>query len=158
MIAIESWLAAAVLAVEESAPTLGFEGLERAAHAAHPASDLSGAFVALTSDVTSIQIGLLATADGHASLARTLLALPRDETLGDADKIDAVRELANVIAGGVKRGMIEQDPGLRIGLPVFVHGGVESTGSLESLVQHWQFCGERIALVILQAARRGAAA
>jgi hypothetical protein len=157
MVTIESWIEAAVAAVEESAPTLGFSGLERGTRAREAGPDLFGAFVALTSDVTTIQLGLLATSSGHAALARTLLALGEEEELGDADKIDAVRELANVIAGGVKRGMIRHDPGLRIGLPVFVHGALEKTASLEVLVQDWRLSGERIALVILQGARRQAA-
>ena len=157
MIVIDSWLDAAVAAVEESAPTLGFDGLERGRRAHEAGPDLFGAFVAVTSDVTCIQIGLLATARGHATLARTLLDLADEEALGEADKIDAVRELANVIAGGVKRGMIGHDPGLRIGLPVFVHGAVEKTASLELLVQGFSFAGERIALVVLQGARSRAA-
>lgn len=157
MVTIESWIEAAVAAVEESAPTLGFSGLERGIRAREAGPELFGAFVALTSDVTSIQLGLLATPTGHAALARTLLALGEDEELEDADKVNAVRELANVIAGGVKRGMIRHDPGLRIGLPVFVHGALEKSASLEVLVQDWRLSGERIALVILQGARRQAA-
>jgi hypothetical protein len=157
MIVIDSWLDAAVAAVEESAPALGFEGLQRGVRAREAGPDLFGAFVAVTSDVTCIQIGLLATVRGHGTLARTLLDLGDDEVLGDADKIDAVRELANVIAGGVKRGMICQDPGLRIGLPVFVHAAVEKTASRELLVQAFSFRSERIALAILQCPRSQAA-
>lgn len=157
MIGIDTWLDAAVAAVEESAPTLGFAGLKRGVRGREAGPELSGAFVALTSDATCIQVGLLSTARGHTTLARTLLDVVDGEALGDADTIDAVRELTNVIAGGVKRGMIGRDPGLRIGLPVFVHGGVEKTGSLELLVQAFSFCDERIVLVVLQAASRRAA-
>ncbi len=157
MIVIDSWLDPAVAAVEESAPALGFAGLVRGVRTPDAGPDLFGAFVAMTSEVTCIQVGLLATARGHTALARTLLDLTEQEELGDADKIDAVRELTNVIAGGVKRGMIGNDPGLRIGLPVFVHGALEKTGSLELLAQAFSFDGERIAVVVLQGARRRAA-
>ena len=54
-----------------------------------------------------------------------------DEEVSDADIADAVGELVNIVAGGVKQRMQDAAGGLRLGLPVFIHGYVQPTQQLE---------------------------
>ena len=157
MICIDNWLDAALKSAEESASALGIDGLERGDRSTKASPELFGALVSVTSDATCIQVGVLGTPGGHAAVARTMLGVGESDGLDEADVVDAVRELANVIAGGLKRDMIERDPGLRIGLPVFTHGALEATPSLDLALQHLRVSGESLALVVLQARQRRAA-
>jgi hypothetical protein len=154
---IERWLDAALTAIEESVVTLGFDPPRRGARERSASPELFGALVSVASDRTSIQVGILSTRGGHAAVARTMLAIEPSEEVAEDDIADAIRELTNLVAGGLKRAMIDRDSGLRIGLPVFIHGAVEKTASLELAVQYLNLSGESVAIVVLQAASARAA-
>jgi hypothetical protein len=122
--AVDQWLGAAEESASEVAFTaLGRESLSVAQHSATPPHDLSGAYVQLMSDREVVHIGLCAEPDVLRRLAGALVG---DETaLSTADITDAVGEIVNMLAGGVKRRMVSTHPGLQLGLPVFIHGHLE---------------------------------
>lgn len=122
--AVDQWLDAA----EESTVEVAFTALARESRAAGqrsstPPHDLGGAYVQLISDREVVHVGLCGVPDVLRALATSLLG---DEAgLSPSDVIDAVGEIANMIAGGVKRRMASTHPGLQLGLPVFIHGHLE---------------------------------
>jgi CheY-specific phosphatase CheX len=82
-------------------------------------SDVAGAFVTLSGERGDLTVGITATHSECGAMTRRMLLIPEDEALDTADAIDAISELANILAGGVKSRMSHVDPTLRLGLPVF---------------------------------------
>jgi CheY-specific phosphatase CheX len=64
-------------------------------------------------------------------MARSLLGLHPTQDLNDQETGDAVSELMNIIAGKVKSRISERDRTLQLGLPMFVQGRIQETGSME---------------------------
>jgi len=83
---------------------------------------IRGAQVAMISMQECLNIGLSAAQDGCEMLSRALLGMEPDEELAVEDIHDAMGEIVNIVAGGVKRKLIEDIPTLKIGLPVFFEG------------------------------------
>lgn len=79
-----------------------------------------GSLVALTAEDRSVQIGLVASDEHCPTLVRAFLQLEEDEELEDQDVADALGEMANVLAGGVKVRL--EDGSLNLGLPVVLRG------------------------------------
>jgi hypothetical protein len=93
----------------------------------HPAgvtlpTDLCGVYIPLMAEAYSVQIGLLGSRDVCTSLAKSLLGMGPDETLADdSDVFDAVGEVTNMVAGGVKVRAAAQIS-VQLGLPL-AHSG-----------------------------------
>lgn len=128
-LSITDWRDALIAAANELATTsLGYaEGEILSTSATLPRIPL-GSFVALTGERTSVQIGL-AGSQGHCMLlARAMFCMaPEDEDLGDEDLADALGEMVNVLAGGVKIRLTGRVETLNIGLPIVVHGAIDVT-------------------------------
>ncbi len=58
---------------------------------------------------------------------------PGDE-LRDRDLADSMGELMNIIGGGVKTRMVQNDESLKLGLPLIIDGKIESTGHSEDVI------------------------
>ena len=134
--AVSDWVAAMAPATPELAQTLGLAAVELLGRHDVPPTGMAGAYIPLLAEDQTLQLALLASPSGCADLARLLLGMESEEAVSDADIADAVGELVNIVAGGVKQRM--QDPariasggGLRLGLPVFIHGYVQPTQQLE---------------------------
>jgi hypothetical protein len=81
-----------------------------------------GAYLALVADDEPIQLGLLAEPAGCQALAKALLGMaPGDDDLEPSDVSDAMCEIANIVAGGLKRRVGERVR-ITLGLPIFVAG------------------------------------
>lgn len=81
-----------------------------------------GAYLSLNTPEEPIQVGLLATPEDCQVLGKALLGMePGDEDLADGDVSDAMCEIINMIAGGMKRRVVEELP-ITLGLPIFVSG------------------------------------
>jgi hypothetical protein len=88
---------------EVAATVLGGLRVDTHAEQAGPAAP-HGAYLALVAQGEPIQLGLLADPGGCQLLARTLLGMdPDDEELPTSDVSDAMCEIINIVAGGVKR-------------------------------------------------------
>jgi hypothetical protein len=115
----------------ELALSLGIDGVELLGWHDVPPTGMAGAYIPLLAEDQTLQLALLASPAGCADLARLLLGMEPGESVSDADIADAVGELVNIVAGGVKQRMQEATGGLRLGLPVFIHGYVQPTQQLE---------------------------
>jgi Chemotaxis phosphatase CheX len=81
-----------------------------------------GAYLSLNTDEEPIQVGLLAEPSDCQVLSKALLGMEAgDEDLPDGDVSDAMCEIINMIAGGLKRRVTGQLP-VTLGLPMFVTG------------------------------------
>jgi len=79
----------------------------------------------------SMHVGLTASSAGCRALARGLLRAPEDEELSDAEVVDGVNELMNIVAGKVKARLAGVDGTLRLGLPMFLTTPVRLTDRME---------------------------
>ena len=81
-----------------------------------------GAYLGLVAEEEPIQVGLLCEPAGCQILAKSLLGMdPADEDLPIADVSDAMCEIINIVAGGLKR-RISGKVAVTLGLPIFVAG------------------------------------
>ncbi len=88
-------------------------------------SDLTGCFVGLICSEGSVQIGLAANAANCQRLAQALF--DTSDVLPDEDVSDALGEIANILAGGVKKRLSKLQPQLAIGLPIVMDGHLRLT-------------------------------
>lgn len=116
------WMAATEHSVRELATiALGAEDCRIVGHGAEVPHD-PGAYLALLGKDTSLQVGLMASERDCQVLAKMLLGMaPEDEDLPASDLADAMCEMINVIAGGIKR-RVSGTIDLNLGLPLFVSG------------------------------------
>lgn len=120
----KAWLDATLESVAELGSTaLGFDVGEPDAGRRLP-ENLTGCFVALVGEQESLQIGLASDSAGCQTLAQALLAA--DEPLSDSDVSDALGEIANIVAGGVKKRRSSHG-GMTLGLPIVMEGHVRIT-------------------------------
>jgi hypothetical protein len=150
----EQWLKIiAESASEVATVALGFERCEVRAQATTVPDGMVGAYLPLGTNEQPMQVGFLSDPAGCQALAKALLGMaPEDEDLSPSDLSDAISELANVVAGGIKRrvpGGVE----LKLGLPLFVMGSVQPNEHLAILTAELQF--GPITAVILLATTRG---
>jgi CheY-specific phosphatase CheX len=117
---LDDWLKATVDAASEFASTTLGDTLQLAEQGSKMSQDLTGCFVALVGDEGALQIGLAANPEGCQILAQALFA--SDEELPEEDVSDALGEMANIIAGGVKKRMATVQLSLVIGLPIVMDG------------------------------------
>lgn len=130
-IPLTDWMDALVSAVNELATTsLGFE--EGSLVAEQPLRSSLGSCVALVGDECSLQIGMGGSQENCMKLARALFGLEsEDEDPSEQDLADALGEMANVVAGGVKTRMHDHAASMRLGLPLVMHGYVDAPGGAE---------------------------
>lgn len=119
---VEGLVDAACAAVRTVLPGMGFEPPTIVGKDPVDLDGLSGAFVALTGEDAALQMGLFADEGANEWMARTMLYMEEDEEIDPEDISDALCEMANQIAGGVKRELSKQQLAVMIGLPVFVEG------------------------------------
>jgi len=124
-IALDAWLAATVEAATEFATTTLDSTLDSQGAATVLPMDLTECFVALVGEEGSLQIGLAADAAGCQTLAKALFA--SEDDLPDEDVSDALGEIANIIAGGVKKRMATAQLPLALGLPIVMEGHLRLT-------------------------------
>jgi CheY-specific phosphatase CheX len=120
------WLEATVASATELAKTsMGFTTSRVVGKWDELPEDMAGSWVALVGQGVGVQVGIASSLDGCYGLARAFLRLGDGDEIADDDVVDALGEMANVIAGGVKRRMAKLDPSTRLGLPIVVRGRVE---------------------------------
>lgn len=127
---IEQWAEVTAKSTKAVAVEMGFESCE-VVGASENIPKAAGAFVPLVGNTASVQIGILSSPEGQEGIARTILQMEPDEGIEHEEITDAVGELANCLAGRLKREMRKVDASLRIGLPVFVDGHIEYVGKSE---------------------------
>jgi len=86
----------------------------------------AGAYLPLLWAEGSVQLALVSDEAGCAAIARGLLGMGPAEALSPPEVADAVCEVMNILAGGVKA-RLRQRAALRLGLPTFFRGPVQPT-------------------------------
>lgn len=129
---MESWVASFQQASAEIASqTLRFDPTTGPKDVARMEGRCPGAYIALLGDRTSVHLGISASPDGCRAIARGLLGAHRSSEIDDRDVTDAMSEVLNIVAGKVKSLMIQHDPSLKLGLPMFVTGEIRLTDGME---------------------------
>jgi hypothetical protein len=115
-----------------------------------------GAFVNLALSEEAIQVGLLLTPDGCQALAKLLLGMALDdEDLSLSDVGDAMCEIVNIVAGGLKRRLGALMPAT-LGLPLFVSGHPLPTHQQEVSGRALSIAAVPVTLLLLTQKTRGA--
>ena len=153
VIELNEWLnALSESAVELLTETLGFESGSFSDGSDELAEGLCGAYISLLGEDSALELGIVSDAEGCEAMAQALLGLePGDgEDLSEADVADAVNEVVDIVAGGVKTRMVERDPTLKMGLPVFVEGRIKNSASQESAITELVTGGVKVHLMVLR--------
>lgn len=82
-----------------------------------------GGLIALTSELGALHVGFFTQRAGSEYLASTMLELEASELEPDLVS-DSLCELVNMVGGALKTEVEATQQGLRLGLPVYVHGTV----------------------------------
>lgn len=108
-----------------------------------------GAYVGLVAREEPIQVGLLAEPAGCQLLAKALLGMDAaDEDLPSSDVSDAMCEIINIVAGGLKR-RVAGSLSVTLGLPIFVAGPPLPNQQQEIVAQELQLGSVAVRLLIL---------
>jgi CheY-specific phosphatase CheX len=131
---MKAWIDAMTDSLDEVARNmLGFEEIRVVTVDNVLPPNMLGAHLAMVSLEDSLQVGLITNKAGCQTLAAGLLGQESPESvLPENDVADAIGEIVNMIAGGIKRRMIAIEPTLTLGLPIFFKGYLKPAGSMEA--------------------------
>ncbi len=123
---LNRWLNAVVDTADDIAKRyLDLKGVDEVSRRYDAPIASTQSLLALVGDSSSVQIGIGAPQDEFLDVVRALIgAEPDDDDLSSADIADALGEMANMLAGGVKVRMAKEDPSIRISLPLVIVGGI----------------------------------
>jgi CheY-specific phosphatase CheX len=125
MIELNDWLEALREVVRDyAARSLRFDGAPQMEAGAPASGPKPAAYVAILGDRCSIHLGISSSMDGCRALARALLGRRQRDAIADAEVVDGMSEILNIVAGKVKSRMVARDGSLKLGLPLFVQGQV----------------------------------
>ncbi len=144
-------------ALKFDTPAKGPKAARPAPHGKGAADDgpHPGAYIAIMSEGASVRLGITASAEGCRAMARSLLGLHPTQDVSESETGDAVSELMNIIAGKVKSRVSERDQTLQLGLPTFMKGRVQETGSMERLAADLPVGPVTCQLVVYRSKRPG---
>lgn len=86
-----------------------------------------GCAIALEATGLHLQIGLTSDWIGCQALAQTLIGEAAE--LPTNDVLDALGEMTNIVAGGVKKRVALKYPAIRVGLPSVIKGSLKPVGN-----------------------------
>jgi len=150
-ISIDEWLTATAEALAEvCTTTLGYPGCSLGERRSDN-PELTAAYIALVGDGNAVQLAVASTAEVCAQLSACLLGMEPEEAgeLTEADIADAIGELVNVVAGGVKTRLADRDAGIQLGLPFVVEGRVERASSTKVAYCDADMGEAKVVLVII---------
>ncbi len=147
---MNEWIAALVAATNELATTsLGLAEGEVVSTGSTLPEIPYGSFVGLTGETKSVQIGLAASREDCMTLARAMFCMGPEEDLSEEDLADALGEMVNVLAGGVKVRLKDLVENFNIGLPIVVHGKIDVTkvAQVDVTVMRWDNAEAQVFLI-----------
>ena len=131
-VGIQAWVTAfKEVALELAGTSLRFD------ESVTPLSDASmcgvqpSAYIAILSEQESVHLGISTTPEGVRVLTRAMLRIRADRPIEDADAVDGLSELLNIVAGKVKSRMTKRDGVLLLGLPIFISGHTHPGAGME---------------------------
>lgn len=152
-VTVEASLDALVDSADELAACLGFDGVSVLSQDEAVALPAWGSYVPLVGDNVSLQVGIAAHEASRNGIAAALLGMEADEVDPD-DVVDAVGEAVNILAGLVKTRLVDNEPSLKLGLPMCVEGHVLVTPSFAQAVAHVELGPMPVTLVVLRHRKR----
>jgi hypothetical protein len=132
----EEWAAAAAaLTGELSEGMLGLGEHSVIGPVERPERELCGAYLPLHTTQGALYLGILSDATGIRALANALLGEEPEAEIADAELIDAVGEVANIVGGQMKTRVDGGGPA-QLGLPIFAWKPVEApSGAVQRAVR-----------------------
>jgi len=128
---VDWWAGIAAASITELAQvSLGLAGVEPSPHTVELPRQRDGSIISLVGDQESLEIGLFSDTEGCRSLASRMLGM---EPEGEEMVVDAMCELANVLAGLTKRKLAAADAKFEIGLPLYVRGSIAVGDAAEAV-------------------------
>lgn len=115
--------------------------------------DSQGAYVPILSGDSSLHVGVASSEAGCHVLTRALLGMAPDEAVSPDDVHDAVGEIANMVAGGVKTKVVARGVDAQLGLPIFIHGHIAQTSVSQCLSSELAFDDIRVRVTVVKTAR-----
>jgi CheY-specific phosphatase CheX len=102
---------------------------------AHASAGLQGSLITLSGGATRVCVGISSSPYGCRALAGAMLGMDASEAaeLSHDELRDSIAELVNIVAGAIKTQLVERDPQLVIGLPVYVEGAFEGATQSQSV-------------------------
>jgi hypothetical protein len=129
---METWMQAAAASTQDLATAIGLSKVVVLQSSSVGTTAPSGAFISLVGPKVAVQVGFQTTAAGCMELSKALLGMDESDLTPDIVR-DATCEIGNMLAGLVKRRMGSVDPGMRLGLPMFIEGRIHpGPGALAS--------------------------
>lgn len=153
-LAVAEWQQAAVQVVTAIATdVLAFVSCSEPVLVSELGLDRQGAYVPILSGDHSLHIGVASSEHGCRVLTRALLGMEPDEAVSPEDVHDAVGEIANMVAGGVKTKLVGLGVDAQLGLPIFIHGHIAQTSVSQGLVSELGLDGITVSVTVVKTAR-----
>ncbi|MCK5241570.1 chemotaxis protein CheX [bacterium] len=155
---MREWLEAAETSAQELVTTaLGYEKFEVIGRLTEVPLKKIGAYIPLVGDgeTAKMEIGILSDPEGCQALSRSLLGMADTEPVTTADVADAIGEMANILAGSIKRLVADRVSSPQIGLPFFFDGMVHFKEPLATAVSNSLWGTVNVLLVVLQRGESG---
>ncbi len=131
---LDLWRTAALDGFREALPMFGIDHLELLDEQV-AAEELAGAYIAVDDEHHSYWVGILQRPQRVAQIATLLLGPAAPTAPWSLDESnDALREIANIVAGAVKTRMLARHGRLVLGLPFVVTGALAGEATLERRV------------------------
>ena len=150
---IDVWMDASLEALRDvMVQACGMDGLDVVASADQMPPDLAGAFIPLAGERDSAQVGLAGDLDARQRVCGALMQMSPEEAaeLSTSDVVDAMGEIVNIAAGGIKSRLQPMLGALTMGLPLFINGRVEATERVETRVARVTTGGLELVVVVVR--------
>ena len=112
---------------------------------------LSGSYLMLTCGEFQMEIGFLSSEKILMEIARILFVVTPEEVLPREDMIDAIKEVINIISGGVKCRLNDQiSGGITLSIPFFLEGKDVQEKNQDALIENIIVAGMPVSLYVRQ--------
>lgn len=153
-LAVGEWQEAAIQVAQDiGTGVLAFEECSPVDRVGNIGQDRQGAYVPILSGDCSLHVGVVSDESGCASLTRALLGMAPDEAVSIDDIHDAVGEIANMVAGGIKTKVTAKGTDAQIGLPIFIQGHIESGSATQSVVSQLKFGDVEVCITVVKTSK-----
>ncbi len=119
--------------------------------------EFGGSFIQLVSPKSPVLIGLIGPDNTCYALGRQMLGMEPSEDLTESDMTDAMGEIINVAAGGLKTRLPPEVGSVELGLPLFLNGSLRASGNVAAEVATAQIGSHFCAFLVLSLGGRKAA-
>ena len=146
---VKIWKSAFIESVQELGATfLGGAEVVVLDHKQAMPEDLLGSFVQIVCPEGPVLLGITGPEGSCLSLAKLMLGMAPEDELAEADAFDAMGELINIAAGGIKMRLAAKLGSIELGLPMFLSGRLRAVGHIEVELTEVTIGGNHCALMV----------